>query len=99
MIASVVACAVARLSACERDLMTCEAADLSGSWAAAVRYIGLARRMLEAAEVPAVQSGQSLPTGSVARASLDRTKLSARRACRSSAGGGRELPSLPGPGQ
>jgi hypothetical protein len=49
---SAVACTLARLAACERDLMACKAVSHSGSRAAALRYIGLARQMLEPAPNP-----------------------------------------------
>jgi hypothetical protein len=83
MIASTVACTLARLAACERDLRACEPISPSGCWAAALRYIRLARQMLEAAEVSTVQTGPDLPGGNVAQASPDRLDLSAQPSCRS----------------
>jgi hypothetical protein len=56
MTGSAVACTLARLAACERELMACKAVSHSGSRAAALRYIGLARQMLEPAPDPLGQS-------------------------------------------
>ena len=48
-----VAYTLLRLAICERELMACKAVGPSGSRAAALRYIGLARQMLEPAETEA----------------------------------------------
>jgi hypothetical protein len=77
MIAATVACTLARLAACERDLMACTATSLSGSWAAALRYIDLARQMLEAAEVSAIGAGPGLLSGSATLDSPNRTDFRA----------------------
>ena len=69
MTACAVARTLARLIACEDDLAACEA--VSGSRAAALRYIGLARRMLEPAAVFAGRAEPGLPHGIIAQDSLD----------------------------
>jgi hypothetical protein len=50
MIASTVAHTLTRLAFCERELRACKPISPDGCWAAALRYIRLARQMLEAAE-------------------------------------------------
>jgi hypothetical protein len=57
MIASTVAHTLTRLAFCERELRACKPISPDGCWAAALRYIRLARQMLEAAEVSAVRAG------------------------------------------
>ena len=66
MAGSAVACTLARLAACERDLMACKAVSHSGSRAAALRYIGLARQMLEHPEAPAGRPGRAVCTARLA---------------------------------
>jgi hypothetical protein len=89
MIASTTANTLARLAACERNLTACTVTSLSGSWAAAPRYIDLARQMLEAAEVSAVLAGPTLPSADAVKDSPDRTGSPAPPSCHSGLGGNR----------